>query len=135
MRYSVEDCLTLLDRDANLGTINTTPSSDKELKKDISYREDSFKALDEVCQWKVADFTYKARGILTESSGKLGFIANDLVKVSPETVKGEGVPEGADIEDNEVFAKAYTLDEVALIAKLTQAVQALTKRVEELEAK
>lgn len=121
----------------DFGHINTTPRSDRELKKDIHYRTDADKALAEVMQWQVADFTYKERGngVSPERKGNLGFIANDLVKVSPETVKGSGMTEGADVNDNAEVAKAFTLDQVALIAKLTQAVQALTARVQELETR
>lgn len=109
-------------------------TSDRELKKDIVYHLNADKALAEVNQWQPVSYTYKARGEVREIAGKFGFIANDLVEVSPETVKGCGIEPGADIEDPEVFKDAYELDAVAMVAKLTLAVQALTKRVEELES-
>ncbi|QEY55160.1 tail fiber domain-containing protein [Leclercia adecarboxylata] len=115
----------------NTGAINTTPVSDKFLKKNIQYRNDTERALEEVSRWKVATFKYKARGIMPESDNKLGFIAQDLAEVSPETVDGEGL-ESDDYDDNDPKG-AYSLDQVALIAKLTQAVQALTQRVKDLE--
>ncbi|WP_336654388.1 tail fiber domain-containing protein [Leclercia adecarboxylata] len=116
----------------NTGAISTTPVSDKFLKKNIQYRNDGEKALEEVNNWKVATFKYKARGIMPESDNKLGFIAQDLAGVSPETVDGEGL-RSDDYDDNDPKG-AYSLDQVALIAKLTQAVQSLTQRVKNLES-
>lgn len=119
-----------------IGRVSFAVVSDKELKKDIVYRNDIDKALSEVSQWKVADFTYKERGEhAPEKTNQFGFIANDLIEISPEVVKGYGLAEGADISNPEIAQCAYRLDETAIIAKLTQAIQALTKRVEELEAK
>ncbi|ADU69418.1 tail fiber domain-containing protein [Pantoea sp. At-9b] len=111
----------------NTGYITTTSTSDRQLKKDITYLESSAPddTLAEVLKWKVASFRYKARGIIEESIEKLGFIANDLVEVSPQTVTGNGLPEDYDIEaDPNGIGDAYALDQVALIAKLTMAVQA-----------
>jgi hypothetical protein len=45
-----------------------------------------------------ADFKMKARGIIPETETMLGFIANDLITVSPECVSGKGLPEDYDIE-------------------------------------
>ena len=123
----------------NLGRIMFTTSSDAHLKKDIQYVETPDAALSEVLQWKPAHFKMKARGVIPESEDMLGFIANDLVTISPECVGGSGLVDGYD-EDNPT--DAYYLKEVPLIAKLTQAVQAqqilideLTARVAELEPK
>ena len=119
------------------GDVQFVTGSDKELKKDIEYRLDQEDALNQVNSWKVANFTYKSRFdvAIAERPNQLGFIANDLVKISPETVKGVGLKEGESLDNQEIFDRAYSLDQTALIAKLTQAVQALTKRVQELEAK
>lgn len=117
-----------------VGRMAFTYTSDRQLKKDIVYQTDIDRALAEVNQWQPVSYTYKARGEVPEIAGKFGFIANDLATVSPETVKGKGLEEGADIEDPEVFKDAYELDAIAMVAKLTLAVQALTKRVEELES-
>jgi hypothetical protein len=106
------------------GYISTTSTSDKELKKDIHYRADNDIALSEVMKWKPATFKYKARGIIEESDTKLGFIANDLVQASPECVMGEGLPDDYDIEQDPNRVGAYSLDQVAMIAKLTMAIQA-----------
>ena len=123
----------------NLGRITFTTSSDAHLKKDIQYVATPDNALAEVLQWKPAHFKMKARGVIPESEDMLGFIANDLVTVSPECVGGSGLVDGYD-EDNPT--DAYYLKEVPMIAKLTQALQAqqaliadLTARVAELEAR
>lgn len=122
----------------NLGRITFTTSSDAHLKKDIQYVATPDNALAEVLQWKPAHFKMKARGVIPESEDMLGFIANDLVTISPECVGGSGLVDGYD-EDNPT--DAYYLKEVPMIAKLTQAIQAqqklindLTARVSELEA-
>ncbi|MDV2901783.1 tail fiber domain-containing protein [Phytobacter diazotrophicus] len=123
----------------NLGQVSFTTSSDKLLKKDIEYVLSPAASLSEVLQWKPAHFRMKARGVIPESEDMLGFIANDLVTVSPECVGGSGLVEGYDEENP---ADAYYLKEVPMIAKLTQAIQAqqkliddLTARVAELETK
>ncbi|ERK18625.1 Phage minor tail protein [Pantoea sp. AS-PWVM4] len=113
-----------------IGYVTTQSSSDKGLKKDIEYQANPEAALDEVAQWKIATFKYKARGeYIPESSEKFGFIANDLKIVSPECVEGDGLPEDYDIVADPNNPNAYTLDQVALIAKLTMAVQAQQKLI------
>ena len=116
----------------NLGRITFTTSSDAHLKKDIQYVETPDAALSEVLQWKPAHFKMKARGVIPESEDMLGFIANDLVTISPECVGGSGLVDGYD-EDNPT--DAYYLKEVPLIAKLTQAIQAQQKLIDELTAR
>ena len=116
----------------NLGRITFTTSSDRHLKKDILYVETPDNALAEVLQWKPAHFKMKARGVIPESEHMLGFIANDLVTVSPECVGGSGLVDGYD-EDNPT--DAYYLKEVPMIAKLTQAIQAQQKLIDELTAR
>lgn len=115
-----------------VGYISTTSTSDKNLKKDIEYIDGSHNqnVLAEVTEWKVARFKYKARGIIEESQEKLGFIANDLVLVSPECVDGEGLPDDYDIVAEPNRAGAYSLDQVAMIAKLVQAIQAQQKIID-----
>ncbi|EMO8007023.1 tail fiber domain-containing protein, partial [Salmonella enterica] len=110
---------------------------DRLLKKEIEYLSDrvgsvpSASALKEVLQWNPATFKYKKRGIIPETDTNLGFIANDLVEVSPECVKGKGLKEGYD-ENN--TADAYSLDEIAMIAKLTLSIQELQKQLSDLQA-
>ena len=116
----------------NLGRITFTTSSDRHLKKDIQYVATPDTALAEVLQWKPAHFKMKARGVIPESDDMLGFIANDLVMVSPECVGGSGLVDGYD-EDNPT--DAYYLKEVPMIAKLTQAVQAQQKLIDDLTAR
>lgn len=123
----------------NLGRITFTTSSDRELKKNIRYANNAAESLAEVMGWMPAYFKMKARGVIPESDDMLGFIANDLITVSPECVGGSGLVDGYD-EDNPT--DAYYLKEVPMIAKLTQALQAqqkliddLTARVAELETK
>ena len=116
----------------NLGRVSFTTSSDRELKKDIQYVLSPSQSLAEVLQWKPAHFKMKARGIIPETETMLGFIANDLVTVSPECVGGSGLVEGYDEENP---ADAYYLKEVPMIAKLTQAIQAQQKLIDELTAR
>ncbi|EKN0851235.1 tail fiber domain-containing protein [Salmonella enterica] len=123
------------------GTIQLVTTSDKFLKKEIEYLSDkkvmdgisaTTTALNEVMEWRPATFKFKKRGIIPESETKLGFIANDLVAVSPECVKGKGLKEGYD-ENN--TAEAYSLDETAMIAKLTLSIQELQKQIAELQGR
>lgn len=112
-----------------IGYVTTNSASDKGWKKDIDYLsevsdEANSDALNEVLQWKIATFKYKARGIIPESAEKLGFIANDLVNTSPACVTGQGLPDDYDIEADPNNPNAYNLDQIAIIAKLTQAIQA-----------
>lgn len=113
-----------------IGNVTVSSTSDKGLKKDIVYREDSTKALEEVLQWRPADFKMKARGIIPETPDQLGFIANDLVKVSPECVSGKGLPDDFDIEADPNNGDAYSLNQVPMIAKLTQAIHAQQKIID-----
>gem|GEM_PF-406811 len=127
---------------SKVGIVSLSSTSDKGLKKDIKYRNDADTALGEVLQWRPADFKMKARGIIPETETMLGFIANDLIAVSPECVSGKGLPEDYDIEEDPNNPDAYYLNQVPMIAKLAQAVQAqqklindLTARIAELEPK
>lgn len=124
-----------------VGTLQLATTSDKFLKKEIEYLSDknvmgelsaTATALSEVMEWRPATFKFKKRGIIPESETKLGFIANDLVAVSPECVKGKGLEEGFD-ENN--AADAYSLDETAMIAKLTLSIQELQKQIAELQGR
>lgn len=63
---------------------------------------------------------------MPESEEILGFIANELIIPSPECVKGDGLKEGWD-ENNPTGA--YYLDETAMIAKLTGALQAQQEQI------
>lgn len=112
-----------------MGAIQLTNTSDKLLKKEIAYVK-GVSALDEVMQWRPATFKFKKRGIIPEGETQLGFIANDLVELSPECVKGRGLEEGFD-ENN--AADAYSLDETAMIAKLTLSIQELQKQITDLQ--
>ncbi|EPC3849139.1 tail fiber domain-containing protein [Citrobacter freundii] len=123
------------------GSIQLVTTSDKFLKKEIEYLSDknvmgelsaTATALSEVMEWKPATFKFKKRGIIPESETKLGFIANDLIIHSPECVKGKGLEEGFD-ENN--AADAYSLDETAMIAKLTLSIQELQKQITELQGR
>jgi len=118
-----------------LGALSVTSTSDALLKKDVVYKDQedsdfSGNSLDQILKWRVVSFKYKARGIITESEELLGFIANDLILQSPECVKGEGLKEGYDDLDT---SAAYTLDEIAMLAKLTGAIQAQQKQIEDLQ--
>jgi len=115
-----------------VGSLNTTSTSDRGLKKDIVYtpQGDRQLALDEVMRWATATFKMRARGdVIPESPEMLGFIANDLKAVSPECVSGQGLEEG----DEPDPLKAYTLEPIAMIAKLTLAMQAQQDQITELQ--
>ncbi len=116
-----------------VGGISTQAVSDRLLKEEVEYRSenDMGEAVNQVMKWRVASFRYKARGIAPQSDEKLGFIANDLVLVSPECVKGEGLKEGFDENSPE---GAFYLDPIAMIAKLALAIQAQQKQILELQS-
>ena len=116
---------------SKVGNVTLSSTSDKGLKKDIKYRQDSSRALAEVIQWRPADFKMKERGIVPESVEQLGFIANDLVQVSPECVSGIGLPEDYDIENDPNNSDAYYLNQIPMIAKLAQAIQAQHKIIDD----
>lgn len=126
---------------SRMGALQLTTTSDKLLKKEIEYLSDknmmgelsaTAKALSEVMEWNPATFRFKKRGIIPESETKLGFIANDLVVTSPECVKGKGLEDGYDENDT---TDAYSLDETAMIAKLTLSIQELQKQITELQGR
>lgn len=126
---------------SRIGALQLTTTSDIHLKKEIEYLSDknvmgelsaTATALSEVMEWKPATFRFKKRGIIPESETKLGFIANDLVVTSPECVKGKGLEDGYDENDT---TDAYSLDETAMIAKLTLSIQELQKQITELQGR
>ncbi|POP44918.1 hypothetical protein CHU32_13615 [Superficieibacter electus] len=115
-----------------VGSLNTTSTSDRGLKKDIEYTplDDRLVALDEVMRWATATFKMRARGdVIPESPEMLGFIANDLKAVSPECVSGQGLEEG----DEPDPLKAYTLEPIAMMAKMTMAMQAMKDQITDLQ--
>ncbi|PWF51136.1 tail fiber domain-containing protein [[Kluyvera] intestini] len=120
---------------SNVGIVSLSSTSDKRLKKDIVYVTDTKKALSEVLLWAPAVFKMKERGIIPETENMLGFIANDLIAVSPECVGGKGLPEDYDIEEDPNNPDAYYLNQVPMIAKLTQAIQAQQYIIEELSSR
>lgn len=115
-----------------VGSLNTSSTSDRGLKKDIEYTvlDERLVALDEVMRWATATFKMKARGdVIPESPEMLGFIANDLKEVSPECVSGQGLEE----DDEPDPLKAYALDPIAMIAKMTMAMQAMEDQITALQ--
>ncbi|POP41731.1 hypothetical protein CHU32_25500 [Superficieibacter electus] len=115
-----------------VGSLNTTSTSDRGLKKDIEYTplDDRLVALEEVMRWATATFKMRARGdVIPESPEMLGFIANDLKAVSPECVSGQGLEEG----DEPDPLKAYTLEPIAMMAKMTLAMQAMEDQITDLQ--
>ncbi|WP_318387724.1 tail fiber domain-containing protein [Enterobacter sp.] len=116
---------------SRIGQVAFTTSSDKYLKKDIEYQDNNAAALEEVMQYRAASFKYRARGILEESDTQYGFIAQDLVEVSPDVVRGKGL-ENYDYDPDNPGA-AYSLDQMAIIMKLTQAIQNQQKQIQELQ--
>jgi len=116
-----------------IGFLAMQSSSDRELKKSIKYtpKKARLVALGEVMQWATATFKFKARGdgLIPESDTKLGFIANDLKEVSPECVEGEGLAEGDELDPT----KAFSLDTVAMMAKMTMAMQAMEDQITDLQ--
>ena len=120
---------------SKVGNISLSSTSDKGLKKNIRYANNAAESLAEVMGWMPAYFKMKARGIIPETETMFGFIANDLVKVSPECVSGKGLPEDYDIEADPNNPDAYYLNQVPMIAKLTQAIQAQQKLIDDLTAR
>lgn len=114
---------------SNLGALAFKPASDALLKKEKVY-QDTESYLSEVLEWRPATFKYIERGVIPESDTVLGFIANDLVKVSPECVTGEGLKEGFDPLNPE---GAYGLDQIAMIAKLAGAIHAQQVQIDVLK--
>ncbi|EAW2493092.1 tail fiber domain-containing protein [Salmonella enterica subsp. enterica] len=115
----------------NIGVVSIIPASDRLLKEQIQPLNKAG-ALQEVKQWETVSFRYKGREHIPQSLTEYGFIANDLVKVSPECVRGHGLKEGYDPKNP---VGAYHLNQMAIIVKLTQAIQVLADKVEKLEAK
>ncbi|HHA3594145.1 TPA: tail fiber domain-containing protein [Salmonella enterica subsp. enterica serovar Newport] len=118
----------------NINGGGVIPVSDRVLKCDIRYQSSTRAALAEVLAWRPATFGFKARGVIPASHGHFGFIANDVVRVSPECVTGTGLPEDADL-DKIQLKDAYHLDTTAMLAKMTLAFQELEARVKVLEAR
>ena len=120
---------------SKVGNISLSSTSDKGLKKNIRYANNAAESLAEVMGWMPAYFKMKARGIIPETETMFGFIANDLIEVSPECVSGPGLPEDYDIEADPNNPDAYYLNQVPMIAKLAQAVQAQQKLINDLTAR
>ncbi|WES67180.1 pyocin knob domain-containing protein [Superficieibacter sp. HKU1] len=118
---------------STIGFLAMQSSSDRQLKKLIKYtpKKARLVALGELMQWATATFKFKARGdgLIPESDTKLGFIANDLKEVSPECVEGEGLAEGDELDPT----KAFSLDTVAMMAKMTLAMQAMEDQIIDLQ--
>lgn len=126
------DRMVLYVDNTAVGSLNTTSTSDRGLKKDIEYTplDDRLVALEEVMRWATATFKMRARGdVIPESPEMLGFIANDLKAVSPECVSGEGLDE----DDEPDPLKAYTLEPIAMMAKMTLAMQAMEDQITDLQ--
>ncbi|WP_312946310.1 pyocin knob domain-containing S74 family peptidase [Superficieibacter sp.] len=131
--WATQTGMTLYVDGSTIGSIQTASNSDREMKKNIKYlaRKEREAALAEVMKWMIATFRYKARGdgLIPESGDKLGWIANDLIEVSPECVEGEGLKEGEELDP----LKAYSLDTVAMMAKMTLAMQAQQEIINDLQ--
>lgn len=117
---------------SDLGAISFS-SSDRELKQNIIYcdEEKILEAFNEVMKWQPATFNFKPRGVVNDEKTHLGFIANDLHRLSPLCVTGEGLPEGSDIETD--ISSAFSLEYAAMIANLTMALQHQQRLIEKLE--
>ena len=112
-----------------VGTISTTTSatayntsSDYRLKENVAPMQN---ALDTVAQLNPVTYTWKADG----SAGQ-GFIAHELQAVVPDCVTG--TKDAVDAEGNPQY---QGVDTSFLVATLVKAIQELTARVAELEAK
>ena len=117
---------------SNRGAISFIPVSDKGLKEEIAYTIESVSALEEVMAWRPAYFKMKPRGDIPQSEKQLGFIANDLIKVSEECVSGKGLAEDYSTEtDPNAIDDAYYLNPIAISAKLTLAVHTQQKMIED----
>lgn len=119
----------------NVGTMAFN-ASDIELKIKGNDVTDTSSALTEVLRWRPSYYKFRARGALSGSGTRLGFIANSLKEVSPDCVSGDGLPPGAhnDLSSADI-GKAYNIEPHAMIAKLTLSIQELQKKIEELEGR
>ena len=97
-------------------------SSDYRLKENVAPMQN---ALDTVAQLNPVTYTWKADG----SAGQ-GFIAHELQAVVPDCVTGE--KDAVDAEGNPQY---QGVDTSFLVATLVKAIQELTARVAQLEAK
>lgn len=109
------------------GFIGITPGSDKNIKHDINY---TFKAaedaLSNINKTKPVTFIYNSD---VKERVRRGFIAQDLQEIDKEYVHNRV------IEKDGVEQETLTLDTNVLLIDALLAIKALTKRVEELEAK
>ena len=125
--------MTLYVDSSTIGALAYQSSSDRYLKKLIKYLPKKSReiALSEVLTWQTATFKFKERGdgLIAESETKLGFIANDLKEVSPECVEGEGLKEGDELDPT----KAFSPDPIAMMAKMTMAIQAQQDQITALQ--
>jgi hypothetical protein len=111
---------TITKSSASAVAYNTT--SDYRLKENVTPMTG---ALDKVAQLKPVTYTWKADG----SDGQ-GFIAHELQAVVPDCVTGE-----KDAVDEEGNPQYQGIDTSFLVATLTAAIQELSAKVAELEAK
>lgn len=103
-------------------TTSYVTSSDYRLKENV---QPMTGALDKIAQLNPVTYTWKADG----SAGQ-GFIAHELQAVVPDCVTGE--KDAVDAEGNPQY---QGVDTSFLVATLVKAIQELTARVAELEAK
>jgi hypothetical protein len=108
---------------------NTT--SDKRLKA-FTRIVDPDEAVAKLMRVEPVQFTW--RGAPADGE-QLGFFAQDLVNVAPEAVTvGQGEPGDADLPDGLPGFVPWSVDHSKLVPTLVAAVQALTRRIETLEA-
>lgn len=107
---------------------NTT--SDKRLKRVTRY-VDGDEAVDRVARMEPVNFTWAAAPADGE---QVGFLAQDLYAVAPEAVTvGHGEPGDAPDADGQGGFVPWMVDPARLVPTLVAAVQALTRRIEQLE--
>jgi hypothetical protein len=103
-----------------IGSVNIT--SDYRFKKDV---KDAPSSLDQVMQWRPITYTGKKWNIFEENENvRHSFIAHELQDISPDCVVGE--------KDGE---HPQSLDLIPIVVRLTKAVQELSAKVTELEAR
>jgi hypothetical protein len=121
--------INILNNNGVVGSISTSgsttaynTSSDYRLKENVQPMQD---ALAVIAQLNPVTYTWKADG----SDGQ-GFIAHELQAVVPDCVTGE--KDAVDAEGNPQY---QGVDTSFLVATLVKAVQELTARVAQLEAR
>ncbi|NDL65902.1 tail fiber domain-containing protein [Acerihabitans arboris] len=107
----------------------TGTGSDRRIKEDIAYLDDTASDLDVVLQMKPVSYAFSQRGVLNKSGERRGFIAQDLLETFPISVIGT-VKEGEENKPAEELTDFLNLDPLALCSVLAGAIKELSAKVD-----